>query len=113
LADADAMTIALVNLLENAWKYSGDEKRIVLRAEQRNGAVTFAVDDNGVGLSPRESRRIFGRFYQVDQRLSREVGGCGLGLSIVDYIVRNHRGRVRVESKLGAGSTFIVEVPVA
>ncbi len=112
MADADAMTIALVNLLENAWKYSGDEKRIVLRAEKRNGAIRFAVEDNGVGISPRESRRIFRRFYQVDQRLSRATGGCGLGLSIVDYIVRNHRGNVRVESKPGVGSVFIVEVPV-
>jgi signal transduction histidine kinase len=112
VADGDAMTIALVNLLENAWKYSGDEKRIVLRAEQRNGAIRFAVEDNGVGIPPREARRIFRRFYQVDQRLSRATGGCGLGLSIVDYIVRNHRGNVRVESKPGEGSVFIVEVPV-
>ena len=82
--------------MESAWKYSGEQKRIVLRAEQKDGVVQFAVEDNGVGIHPRESRKIFRRFYQVDQRLSRAVGGCGLGLSIVDHIIRNHRGIVHV-----------------
>ena len=113
MADRDAMTTVLLNLLENAWKYSGEHKRIVLRTQQTNGAVQFAVEDNGVGIHAREARRIFRRFYQVDQSLSRTVGGCGLGLSIVDYIVRNHHGTVRVESKPGVGSTFTVELPVA
>jgi signal transduction histidine kinase len=112
IADADAMTIALVNLLENAWKYSGEQKRIVLRAEQKDGVVQFAVEDNGVGIDPRESRKIFRRFYQVDQRLSRAVGGCGLGLSIVDHIIRNHRGTVHVRSEPGVGTTFIAELPI-
>jgi len=112
IADADAMTIALVNLLENAWKYSGEQKRIVLRAEQKDGVVQFAVEDNGVGIHPRESRKIFRRFYQVDQRLSRAVGGCGLGLSIVDHIIRNHRGIVHVRSEPGVGTTFIAELPL-
>jgi signal transduction histidine kinase len=109
--DADALTTALLNLLDNAWKYSGDNKHITIRAEARNGCVCFAVEDNGVGLSPQEQRRVFQRFYQSDQRLARAVGGCGLGLSIVQSIVDAHHGSVRVESEVGHGSTFIFEIP--
>ncbi len=110
-ADADALTTALLNLLDNAWKYSGDEKQITLRAEQRNGSVRFAVEDNGLGLSPREQSRVFERFYQTDQRLARTAGGCGLGLSIVSSIVAAHRGKVGVVSEPGRGSTFTIEIP--
>jgi signal transduction histidine kinase len=109
--DADALVTALLNLLDNAWKYSGDEKRIVLRAEARNGHICFAVEDNGIGLSPQECRRIFRRFYQTDQRLARGAGGCGLGLSIVQSIVEAHHGTVRVQSEPGRGSTFTIEIP--
>lgn len=109
--DADALTTALLNLLDNAWKYSGDDKHIVVRAEARDGHVDFAVEDNGIGLSPQEQRRVFRRFYQSDQRLARTVGGCGLGLSIVQSIIEAHHGSVRVESEVGRGSTFIIEIP--
>jgi signal transduction histidine kinase len=109
--DADALVTALLNLLDNAWKYSGDEKRIVLRAEARTGHVCFAIEDNGIGLSPQECRRVFRRFYQTDQRLARGAGGCGLGLSIVQSIVDAHHGTVRVESEPGRGSTFTIEIP--
>jgi signal transduction histidine kinase len=111
--DADALTTALLNLLDNAWKYSGDDKRIVVRAEARDGHVDFAVEDNGIGLSQSEQRRVFQRFYQSDQRLARTVSGCGLGLSIVQSIVDAHHGSVRVESEVGRGSTFIMEIPAA
>ncbi len=110
-ADADALTTALLNLLDNAWKYSGDKKHLTLRAEQRNGSVRFAVEDNGLGLSPREQSRVFERFYQTDQRLARTAGGCGLGLSIVSSIVAAHRGKVGVVSEPGRGSTFTIEIP--
>jgi signal transduction histidine kinase len=109
--DADALTTALLNLIDNAWKYSGDEKHIVVRAAANDGHVDFAVEDNGIGLSPSEQRRVFQRFYQSDQRLARTVGGCGLGLSIVQSIVEAHHGSVRVESEVGRGSTFIMEIP--
>jgi signal transduction histidine kinase len=111
LADADALVTALINLLDNAWKYSGDIKHIVLRATAENGRVMFAVQDNGMGIAPRETKRIFQSFYQVDQRLSRTAGGCGLGLSIVDSIVSAHDGHVAVVSQPGRGSTFTISLP--
>jgi signal transduction histidine kinase len=110
-ADEDALTTVLLNLLDNACKYTPGEKHIVLKAFPRNGHVVFAVQDNGIGIAPRERRKIFRRFYQVDQRLAREAGGCGLGLSIVEFIVRAHGGTVQVESEPGRGSTFSVELP--
>jgi len=113
MADADALVTAVVNLLDNAYKYSGDEKQITLGASAENGAVFFAVKDNGIGLSPRDTKRIFKRFFQVDQRLSRSSGGCGLGLSIVKFIVTAHHGSVRVESQPGRGSTFTISLPRA
>ncbi|HMD70791.1 MAG TPA: ATP-binding protein [Bryobacteraceae bacterium] len=110
-ADRDALTTVLLNLLDNACKYTPAEKRIRLRAYRQNGRLAFAVEDNGVGIAPRERKRIFRRFYQVDRRLARETGGCGLGVSIVEFIVRAHGGEVTVESRPGAGSTFRVWLP--
>ena len=111
LADPDAITTAIINLLDNAWKYSGDIKHIVLRAVGEDGRVEFAVQDNGIGIAPRETRRIFQSFYQVDQRLSRGGSGCGLGLSIVQSIVSAHDGHVSVSSEPGCGSTFTISLP--
>jgi signal transduction histidine kinase len=113
VADADALVTALINLLDNAYKYSGDNKHVTLSATAYNGSVSFAVKDNGIGLSPRETKRIFKRFYQVDQRMSRPVGGCGLGLSIVKFIVTAHHGEIRVESEPTRGSTFTLILPAA
>jgi signal transduction histidine kinase len=110
-ADEDALVTVLLNLLDNAWKYTPGEKRIALRATCKNGHVVFAVEDNGIGIAPRDRKKIFRRFYQVDRRLARESGGCGLGLSIVDFIVRAHGGSVEVESQPGKGSTFSVVMP--
>ena len=110
-ADTDALVTVLVNLLDNACKYSGPAKLIALRAFARDNCVCFAVEDNGIGLSARHQRRVFDRFYQVDQQLTRSAGGCGLGLSIVRGIVSAHGGLTAVESELGKGSTFLVTLP--
>ena len=75
--------------------------------------MVFAVGDNGIGIAAREHRRIFRRFYRVDQRLARETSGVGLGLSIVDLIVRAHGGSIGVTSESGRGSTFTVRLPAA
>jgi signal transduction histidine kinase len=110
-ADEDALVTALLNLLDNAYKYSPAEKRITLRATCEDGHVVFAVKDNGIGIAQREQKRIFRRFYQVDRRLARESGGVGLGLSIVEFIVRAHGASVQVQSQPGKGSTFCVVMP--
>jgi signal transduction histidine kinase len=112
-ADPDALLTALVNLLDNAWKYTRSEKRICLRVRREAGQVVFAVEDNGIGIAAREQKRIFRRFYQVDARLARETGGCGLGLTIVESIARAHGGSVRVASQVGAGSTFSLCLPLS
>jgi signal transduction histidine kinase len=110
-ADVDSMVTVLINLLDNAWKYTGPMKCIGLRAYTADGQVCFEVRDNGLGLSRRAMRRVFDRFYQVDQSLSRRAGGCGLGLSIVQFIVKAHGGAIDVQSQPGRGSTFTVKLP--
>ena len=109
--DIDALVMVIVNLLDNALKYSGPQKRIALGVSSQANHVCFAVEDNGLGLSARHKRRVFDRFYQVDQQLTRAAGGCGLGLSIVRSIVAAHGGSISVESELGKGSTFLVALP--
>ncbi|HOX03171.1 MAG TPA: HAMP domain-containing sensor histidine kinase [Candidatus Paceibacterota bacterium] len=111
--DAEALTTVLVNLLDNAWKYTETAKQIVVRVGRKDRWIVLAVADNGIGLTQQQVKRIFDRFYQADQSLSRRVGGCGLGLSIVQSIVKSHGGSIAVDSDLGKGSTFRVKIPVA
>ena len=101
----------LLNLLANAHKYSGEHKHVTMRAYANDAELCIEVADNGIGLSRRAMRNVFDRFYQVDQRVSRSVGGCGLGLSIVKFVVDAHGGSVHVASKPGEGSTFTVRLP--
>jgi signal transduction histidine kinase len=110
-ADADAVVTVLLNLVDNAYKYTPGEKRIALRAVADGQGVAFLVQDNGIGIAAAEQKKIFRRFYRVDQRLARTTSGCGLGLSIVDSIVRAHGGAVSVKSVEGDGSTFRVWLP--
>jgi signal transduction histidine kinase len=112
-ADADALTTALVNLLDNAYKYSPADKRIAIRAYREGNRVCVAVQDNGIGIPAGEQKRIFRRFYRVDRRLSRDTSGVGLGLTIVDDVVRAHGGVITVASRPGEGSTFTMGVPAA
>jgi len=112
-ADRDAMITVVLNLLDNAWKYTGDEKRIRVRVDAADGGVSIEITDNGIGLSRRQVRRIFDRFYQADQTLSRKAGGCGLGLAIVKFILDAHGGTIDVSSQQGKGSTFTVRLPAA
>ncbi len=110
--DADALTTVLINLLDNAYKYTGPDKQIGVRVSAAAGKVCLAVTDNGIGLTRRAAKKVFDRFYQVDQSLSRKAGGCGLGLSIVRFIIAAHGGSVTVASQPGRGSTVTVVLPV-
>ena len=109
-ADAGAMATVLINLLDNAYKYSGDEKRIELKVFCEDEQVCFQVVDNGIGMSRWAVKRIFSKFYQIDRSLSRRAGGCGLGLSIVKFIVDAHKGQIAVDSIPGKGSVFTVKL---
>jgi len=112
MVDRDAMVDAVVNLLSNAYKYGGDPPIVNVRAEiSDEGEVSILVIDNGGGIPRDEQRRIFDKFYRIDDRLSRAREGSGLGLAIVKHIVRAHRGRVELESELGKGSTFRIVLP--
>lgn len=113
LADRDAIVDALVNLLTNARKYGGTPPRVRLRVRVTPKGVAFEVEDNGVGIPRREQRRIFDKFYRMDDRLSRTQEGSGLGLAIVKHIVRAHKGSIVVESTHGHGSTFRMVLAVA
>ena len=112
-ADADALVTALLNLLDNAYKYTPADKRILMRVTREGPNVLFMVEDNGIGIPGAEQKRIFRRFYRLDRRLSRDTSGVGLGLSIVHDIVRAHGGEVRVASRSGEGSTFTMLLPAA
>jgi two-component system phosphate regulon sensor histidine kinase PhoR len=112
-ADIDAMVDALGNLLANALKYGGAPPTVRLRALRAPDGVAIEVVDNGDGIEHGEHRRIFDKFYRIDDRLSREREGSGLGLAIVKHIVRAHRGRVQLDSVVGKGSTFRIVLPAA
>jgi signal transduction histidine kinase len=111
IGDRDALTTVFVNLLDNALKYTGENKEIRLRGFASNGNVCFEVQDNGIGFPRSAAKKIFDRFYQLDRTLSRRTGGCGLGLSIVQFIVAAHHGSISAKSQPGKGSTFTIRLP--
>jgi signal transduction histidine kinase len=113
LADKEALTAAVVNLLDNAAKYSEPGRPITVRAAHEPDGVLLEVADEGIGIPADEQERIFERFYQSDRRLSRNYDGCGLGLSIVQSVIRLHGGTISVKSAPGRGSTFSVRLPRA
>ncbi|MFW6313861.1 MAG: sensor histidine kinase [Spirochaetota bacterium] len=109
--NANLLEQALVNLLDNAIKYSPYGGRVELIAESEPDALSLRVIDHGPGIRPQDLPRIFERFYRTDAARSREHGGTGLGLAIVKHIARTHGGEVSVQSIVGQGSTFSLEIP--
>jgi two-component system phosphate regulon sensor histidine kinase PhoR len=109
---------AVVNLLDNAIKYSEPGTGVAVQAHgpetgpEGGPEVVLAVRDHGIGIEPRHIPRLFERFYRVDKARSRELGGTGLGLSIVKHITLSHGGRVSVESTPGEGSVFRIHLPL-
>jgi len=102
----------LINLVDNAVKYSPEGSIITIECTEKNSWVTFKVTDQGSGISAKHLPRIFERFYRVDKSRSRELGGTGLGLSIVKHAVEAHKGNVNVDSKMGKGTCFTIHIPL-
>jgi two-component system sensor histidine kinase SenX3 len=109
--DRHDLVSAISNLVENAVKYSERASLVRVRVDVDTDAVRIGVSDQGIGIPTRDLGRIFERFYRVDRARSRLTGGTGLGLSIVRHVAANHGGTVRVTSREGEGSTFILELP--
>lgn len=109
--DSDAVSQAVVNLLDNALKYSGDSKFVEVRLHAVNGHVVFEVEDHGVGIAPEHCEKIFERFYRVPNGSAK--GGYGLGLFLVRHIMEAHGGRIELDSEPGHGSRFRLVFPVA
>jgi len=111
-ANASLLQQALVNLIDNAIKYSEANRLVRIESRVVGKLVEVAIVDRGPGIEPKHLARLFERFYRVDQGRSRHLGGTGLGLSIVKHIAQVHGGRVGVESVVGAGSTFSLFLPL-
>ena len=110
-ADRSRLDQVLINLLDNAIKYSPQGGKVTVQAVEEGGMVRVSVRDTGIGIPAKDLPRLFERFYRVDEARSRDKGGTGLGLSIVKHIVQAHGGSVQVESTQGQGSTFSFTIP--
>ena len=112
LIDPDAARQAIENLLSNAMKYSPDHRDIEVAVDAAGGFGRVQVTDRGIGIAPRQQRRIFRKFYRVQTDAGSGPQGTGLGLAIVDHVMRGHGGFVRVNSEPGRGSTFTLHFPL-
>src|SRR5436190_1082849 len=110
--DREAIARALVNLVNNALKYSKDDKYIGVKLYRDNGAVKLEVADHGIGIARRDQTKIFEKFYRAGDPLVHNTKGSGLGLSLVRHITEAHGGEIEVESSPGAGSKFIMSLPL-
>jgi two-component system phosphate regulon sensor histidine kinase PhoR len=111
-ADRDALKQAILNLLTNAMKYSGDNRGIELRLIPENGDALIQVADHGIGIPVHEQPHIFEEFYRARVPENQVISGTGLGLALVAHIVQGHGGTVHVDSSPGHGSTFSIRIPV-
>jgi two-component system phosphate regulon sensor histidine kinase PhoR len=110
--DADLLKQMLINLVDNAVKYSGEGSEVVITTSMQDNSGVISVTDNGIGIPKEHLERLFERFYRVDAARSREQGGTGLGLAIVKHIVLRFKGSIEVDSEPGRGSTFTVKLPL-
>jgi signal transduction histidine kinase len=106
------MERSLLNLVNNAFKYSQDRKYIGVNLYRENGSVKLEVIDHGIGIPSREQEKIFEKFYRVGDPLVHNTKGSGLGLSLVQHIARAHGGQVSVDSTPGQGSKFTIKLPL-
>ncbi|MBT3202093.1 MAG: sensor histidine kinase, partial [Phycisphaerales bacterium] len=112
VGDPDALVTVIMNLLDNAWQYSRDNREIRIKAVMRGKFVCLKIIDNGIGMAPRVVRRIFNRFHQA-KPTPASSGRCGLGLHIAKFIIDAHGGAIEVVSHPSVGSTFIVKLPIS
>jgi two-component system, OmpR family, sensor kinase len=112
-ADPARLKQVVVNLLDNAIKYTPESGRVSISVMKQDGRAVFEIADTGIGISPDDLPHIFDRFYRADEARSRQMGGTGLGLSIVRSICLAHEGQVKVESIEGQGSVFHIQLPLA
>jgi signal transduction histidine kinase len=110
--DRDAIEQAILNLVSNAMKYSGESRVIDLRLFSEGGNAKIRVTDRGLGIPAEEQKRIFEKFYRVPTPENRAISGTGLGLALVAHIAEAHGGSVEVESAVGQGSTFTIVLPI-
>jgi signal transduction histidine kinase len=110
--DAEAISQAVVNLLNNATKYSEDAKKIEVAVAARDSHIAIEVADYGIGIPRSEQQKIFEKFYRVSTTLVHNTKGSGLGLALVKHVVEAHGGRVLVDSELGRGSRFTILIPI-
>lgn len=112
MVDSDLLFQAILNLLDNAVKYSKPPAEVEVRIEKYPKEFIIRVSDKGIGIPQEDQDRIFERFYAVNKSHSRSLGGSGLGLSIVERIIEKHEGKIEVESEMGKGTTFIISLPI-
>jgi signal transduction histidine kinase len=112
--DADQALVqqALYNLVDNAVKFTDSGGEVIIRIQTTENRVTYIVEDNGIGISPADQQNLFEKFFRASTKNELEIGGSGLGLAIVRSIAEKHSGSIRVESQLGEGSTFYLELPL-
>lgn len=111
-ADHEAVRQIVDNLLSNAIRYTPADGDVTLRLGKRDGEALLEIEDTGVGIDPSHHERIFERFYRVDKARSRELGGTGLGLAIVKHVVRRLGGSIGLDSEVGKGSIFTIQIPL-
>lgn len=111
-ADTDAIVQAVLNLLSNAMKYSGESRKIEIELCQNDAYGVIRVTDHGVGIAPEHQSRIFDKYYRAPTRENQLISGAGLGLALVTHIVKAHGGRIDVQSAPGEGSTFQIQIPL-
>jgi signal transduction histidine kinase len=111
--DGEAIASVLVNLLSNAMKFSPKKKEVTVRLFKEKENAVLQVADKGVGIPPKETSRIFKRFYRSKDEIVSETRGSGLGLTLVKHITEAHGGRIEVDSEPGKGSTFSIILPIS
>lgn len=110
--DSDTLTEVFINLIDNAIKYSADNKFVGIQLSQNNSEYLVVIEDKGIGIKPEEIGKIFEPYFRSSSKETRKTGGVGIGLSLVNNIIKAHHGEIAVESRLNEGTKFIIKLPI-